>query len=163
MQKEDEVWKSIVDYEGKYWISNHGNVSSKNKILKLSIKSNGYYVVSLCLKGIAKKFHVHRLVGLHFVEYDINKIANHLDGDKQNNYYLNIEMTTHSGNNHHAYKSGLKVAKQGEDVSHSKLKNSDVSLIRTSFLSERKLAKFYNVSRAVIRNVKKGKTYKNVI
>ena len=42
---------------------------------------------------------IHRLVSFKFIEnYDKNKVINHLDENKQNNYYKNLDITTIRGN-----------------------------------------------------------------
>lgn len=52
-----EIWKDVVGYEGKYKISNLGNVLSvnynhtkENKILKAGTDFWGYKIVSLVVK-----------------------------------------------------------------------------------------------------------------
>lgn len=72
----DENWKDIKGYEGDYQVSNIGNIRSlhfgicgksakpgETKNLKLILKSNGYYAVSL--RG--KQMLVHRLVASAFI------------------------------------------------------------------------------------------------
>jgi len=51
-QKDFEVWKDVVGYEGLYQVSNFGNVKSlgnsfsrKERFLKLSPQSKGYLTV----------------------------------------------------------------------------------------------------------------------
>ena len=69
-----EKWKDIKKYEGKYQVSNLGNVRSlnyhrENKIKRLK-KSNdkaGYLVVGLCKNGKMRTYKVHRLVAEAFI------------------------------------------------------------------------------------------------
>ena len=69
-----EVWKDIAGYQGRYQVSDLGNVKSLNysrkgvaQLLKPVLKSTGYYVVSLRVNGRQKQFYVHRLVADAFV------------------------------------------------------------------------------------------------
>lgn len=116
-----EIYKDIPNYKGIYQISNLGNVKSlkrnyvnsngitytiKEKLLKLTI-SNGYYSVTLNNKG-KRRFTVHRLVAEMFIDNPENKAeVNHIDGNKLNNCYTNLEWATKSENTLHAYKIGL--------------------------------------------------------
>lgn len=55
---------------------------------------------------------VHIAVALAWVPNDdpVNKtVVNHKDGDPMNNWYMNLEWTTSSGNNYHAVNTGLRV------------------------------------------------------
>jgi hypothetical protein len=105
----NEEWKPIENYEDLYWVSNFGNVKSKRKDKKLSINLDGYYVVNLCKNGKIKTFTVHRLVAQAFVPNPKNKpFVNHIDGDKLNNYYKNLEWCTQSENMKHASMLGLR-------------------------------------------------------
>ena len=52
---------------------------------------------------------VHREVAKLFIENKENKPqVNHIDGDKLNNHYLNLEWVNNSENQIHAITSGLK-------------------------------------------------------
>lgn len=102
-----EDWKPIHNYKN-YSVSSFGNVRNDktNRILK---QSKGKYLgVFLSNKGSAKRFNVHRLVALHFLDNDENKCCvNHKNGDKSNNHVENLEWVTNSENMKHAFNSGL--------------------------------------------------------
>jgi len=137
-----KIWKDIKGYEGYYQISNTGQVKSifrkvpnklnrvqvyKEKILKPTKTSNGYYMIDLYdNKNNRKKHSIHRLVCFAFVENTNNnyRYVNHKDGNKLNNNYLNLEWCTSSQNNKHAYDIGLKIGyfkgKMGEENPKSK-------------------------------------------
>lgn len=120
-----EIYRDIQGYEGHYQISNLGNIKSlkrlikrcnsnksyfiKERILKQSI-SNGYYAITLNKNNKQKRFCIHRLVALAFLENPKNKEeVNHKDGNKLNNCVDNLEWCTKSENTLHAYKIGLMI------------------------------------------------------
>jgi len=68
--------------------------------------SNGYEKVSLQGKKGKGNFQVHRLVAMMFLRKKKNcNIVNHIDGDKLNNKFSNLEWTTRSGNAQHYEKT----------------------------------------------------------
>lgn len=108
-----EIWKNIDGYDGKYQVSNLGNVKSY-KNLKKELCKNGYLRVTLYKEGKAKRFLVHRLVANTFLENKSNKPqVNHIDGNKTNNQINNLEWVTSSENNKHAHKIGLNKGSYG--------------------------------------------------
>lgn len=111
-----EIWKDINGYEGKYQVSNKGQVKSiaKNKelILKQSFKNKrgcSYPKVNLYDKyGKGKSYRVHRLVAETFIPNPYNlPCVNHIDGDKTNNNVSNLEWCSYSENTKHAYDTNL--------------------------------------------------------
>lgn len=119
---ENEIWKDIKGFEGKYQISNFGRVKSlerqiiptspyqkskrcRTRILKICIGAHGYFHVSLS----GRKYCIHRLLAETFIENPDNlKCVNHKDGNKLNNSLNNLEWCSHSYNNIHAFELGLK-------------------------------------------------------
>lgn len=100
----EEIWKDIKGYDGKYQISNYGNVKSlnyrctgKEQLLKPSLHTNGYLFVRLCKP--LKMYLIHRLVAEAFIPNpdDLPQV-NHKDEDKTNNHVVNLEWCTQSYN-----------------------------------------------------------------
>jgi hypothetical protein len=74
------------------------------------ISNTGYQRVGLTKNGLNKKYLIHRLVAMYYVNNKNPKkynIVNHLDGNKLNNHYSNLEWCTHKQNMQHAKKLGL--------------------------------------------------------
>lgn len=104
-----EEWKDILGYEGKYEVSNLGNVrnAKTNSILCKSI--DRYCGVKLSKNNIKKFKSIHRLVAESFIPNPNNlPQVNHIDGNKLNNCVNNLEWCTRSENMKHAYKFGLE-------------------------------------------------------
>ena len=63
-----EIWKDIKEYDGKYQVSNLGNVrNNKNHILKPSKNRKGYLNVVLYKNNASKTLRIHRLVALTYI------------------------------------------------------------------------------------------------
>ncbi len=106
----NEIWKDIKDYEGLYEVSNLGRVRNvlRDKQLKPSINTHGYYRVALTKDKKAKHFKVHRLVALNFIgeqETPDRRFVNHIDLDKSNNTLMNLEWVTRMENQCHGFKN----------------------------------------------------------
>lgn len=97
-----EVWKDIEGYEGRYMISNLGNVMSMNyrghgyaKLLVPKVNNYGRLWVELRGEPGIKHMLVHRLVGQAFIPNTNNfSEINHKDENPQNNVVDNLEWCT---------------------------------------------------------------------
>lgn len=120
-----ELWKPVYGYEEFYEVSNFGRVRSKaryvngnrgtylkdGRILKQLERRHGYLAVFLYGETGRKQVSVHRLVAEAFCERkDGQNEVNHLDEDKQNNCYTNLEWCNRSENCSY----GEKLAKSRE-------------------------------------------------
>lgn len=109
-----EQWKEIEGFEGRYEVSDEGNVRSllgiEPKLMKPGMHNSGYlYVILSVGDGTSKNVLVHRLVAEAFVPNPENKPdVNHKDGNKQNPCAYNLEWVTKSENMYHAYSSGIR-------------------------------------------------------
>mgnify|MGYP003459575469 FL=1 len=102
-----EEWKILIENEN-YSISNFGNFKSKRKLLKLNINKRGYKYCNISAKGIVTKVKIHILVARYFVENLNNKdTVNHIDGDKLNNHFKNLEWLTRKENIQHGFANNL--------------------------------------------------------
>lgn len=158
-----EMWKPINDYP-KYEISNFGNVKSnyKNKLLKEQKDKDGYFQVNLFENKVSKTIKIHKLVALHFINNPEDKPQiNHIDGNKQNNNYLNLEWCTTQENTFHAINNNLADAK-GEKHGGSKLIPENIIDIRNSDLSPKELAIKYNICIQTISDIRLRKRWKHI-
>jgi len=107
-----EIWKDIPDYVGLYQVSNLGKIKSfrqghkhhkqKEYLLNPTISSSGYYQVTLYSDKGRKKFLVHRLVAVAFLDNPHNyPQINHKDENRLNNRVDNLEWCTASYNNNY--------------------------------------------------------------
>jgi len=157
----EEIWKDIKGYEKLYQISNLGKVKSfcrsKERILKIGIRPDGYEQIFLCMHYSRKHYFVHRLVALHFLKNPENKPEiNHKNGIKTNNCVDNLEWVTHKENMHHAILNGLE-NKRGEAHPNVKLTWENVIEIKTllqSKVSCDTIANKYNVSIPTVYAIK---------
>jgi hypothetical protein len=98
------MWKDIVGFEGRYEISDTGEVrnTKTQKILTLKVDRDGYHQIGLRKSGDRKKyfFSVHRLVATHFLEgYEKGLQVDHIDHDKLNNCVSNLRWISVGDNN----------------------------------------------------------------
>lgn len=117
----NEVFVIIQGFEN-YSISNFGRVISytqnQPKILSPQKDAMGYSHYRLYNRTEEGEVNVtlfkgHRIVASYFVrkpkvEEGVNLEVNHIDGDKSNNHFSNLEWVTRSANLKHAIKIGLK-------------------------------------------------------
>lgn len=97
-----ETWKNIKGFDGVYKISSEGKVWSNttNKLLKPSVKANGYYGVTLVKDKKLYYFSVHRLVADAFIENNDNKpCVDHINGNRLDNSVENLRWCTYKENN----------------------------------------------------------------
>jgi|DEB0MinimDraft_10_1074344.scaffolds.fasta_scaffold04487_13 hypothetical protein len=99
-----ERFKRIETEKGEYYIGSNGSVKSirygKERMLKPWIINSGYLAISL---GKSNKWLLHRLVAEAYCEKPTNADqVNHIDGNKLNNSYDNLEWCTASDNMKHA-------------------------------------------------------------
>ncbi len=108
---ENEIWKPINGFEGRYDISNFGRVKSLRRITLRNGKypftqkeiimtpidnGRGYFQVILRNNGIKART-IHQLVAEHFLNHTpcgYKFVVNHKDFNRKNNHVDNLEIVT---------------------------------------------------------------------
>ena len=99
-------WRDIEGYYGLYKVSEYGDImalnyklTGKKKLLKPGHTTDGYTYFVLSKNGKQKNYYTHRLVATAFCEgADEFEEVNHVDEDKTNNHYTNLEWCTREYN-----------------------------------------------------------------
>lgn len=155
---EQEIWKEIPGYEGRYEASTFGFIRNfkTKKIKSTYLNEKDYLVVDLIdVNGIKKHRKVHRLVALTFIPNPDNKPdVNHLKGNKLNNEVSNIEWSTREENLEHAQTVLSSPSKR-------KLTQEDINYILDNPSSTKTdLCKKFEVDPKTIYNIRMGFSYR---
>ncbi|WP_010497735.1 NUMOD4 domain-containing protein [Paenibacillus elgii] len=169
---EKEIWKQVNEvlipsnkFGHTYSVSNFGRVRNDmtGRILKKQLKKHEYEIVDLS----GKQYKVHRLVAKLFVanpkpeEYDA---VNHIDLDKTNNHYTNLEWCDHDYNIKHASLNGaLKDKTKGENNGRARLSEEDVLDIWIYDRSIEFIVSKFGVSENYADRLKRKYTWKHLI
>lgn len=73
----------------------------KKKIASVFVDKKGYSYFRLCKDNKQKRYAVHQLVAMAFIGFEpcgYSLIINHIDGNPQNNYCDNLQITTQRDN-----------------------------------------------------------------
>jgi hypothetical protein len=185
----NEEWRPVPGWEETYEVSDLGRVRSldrlircvdkvgverarecKGRVLSPGVGRKGYRAVKLQGAGMCKpkRMRVHRLVAMAFIPNEGNRPhINHIDHDRQNNAFTNLEWCTPSENMQHAGKAGRlgKGGLKGSGHPLAKLTEASVVEIRRRLeLGHRHcdIAKDYCVGRRSIGLIKEGRTWKHI-
>lgn len=168
----EEIWKPVLGYEGKYEVSSEGRVRSliaKNAplIMRQNLRKDGYLQVQLKVNQQPKNRLVHTLVDEAFNgNRQPDREVNHIDGDKKNNRLSNLERLNRKENVRHAFKAGLCGSRRGERNPGCTIPDSTIIAIRSEpveFSNGRfphgsltKISEKYGVSRSYVRKILTG-------
>jgi hypothetical protein len=175
---EQEIWKDIKGYKGKYQVSSIGRVKSlqristfnnskglKKEIIIKTWNDEGYIRVKLSNNSVEKTYRVHRLVANEFLENPFNKSqVNHKNGIKTDNSVENLEWVTNSENSIHAFKNNLRKSPLGSNHGNSKLNEQKVLEIRKIGRSKslKEISDIYCVDKSLISLILLNKAWKHV-
>jgi len=113
--------RDILGYEGLYMISDSGSVYNIKRDIIMKpfhkIGRNGeksYLRMQLTKDKKPTKYLIHRLVATAYCDKkEDDTQVNHIDGNKLNNSYLNLEWCTALENTAHSIREGLKGGSHG--------------------------------------------------
>jgi len=93
----DEVWKDLIEFQRDYEISNYGRVRSKKtgRFIKPHT-ANGHYYITLRYCKIPLTKILGRLVYQTFGSDISGKYITHIDGDKSNNRFDNLQLNEYA-------------------------------------------------------------------
>lgn len=150
--------KKIKGWEG-YFVTECGKIYSdkSNIFLKPRKTKKGYEQVTLSSgQNNRKQESVHRAVAEAYLGNPPEGcVVNHIDGNKGNNHYKNLEWCTQSENVKHSYRLGLQ-DKRGARHHLSRLNEWDVRFIRHWFsvgVSCKEISEIFEVSRQCISSI----------
>lgn len=170
-EEQNNDWKSIIGFEGHYYINSSGKVMSIKKGKKRILKpwlNKGYEYVCLHKPGVIQKQQVHRIVGKHFIPNPENKPhINHKDGNPRNNHVFNLEWCTDSENLKHSYDflNRQKSRAKGSRNTFAKLNELQVRIIKhlKGEFTTKQTAKLFGVnSGTTIGNIWRGDYWKHL-
>lgn len=141
--------------------------------LKARLDDHGYRVYGVCLPGGAPPNYTVIPVKAARVIFESvhgpvpdGLEVNHMDGVKTNDRISNLEAITAAGNIQHAYRTGLNVAKCGEQSSAARLTESQVLEIRrllSQGIPQRVVAARYGLSQSNVSSIYQRRTWRNVV
>lgn len=113
---ENNIYEYINGYDSLYKINRLGDIISIKTDIKEECKLNpylvkGYPTVKLYINGrqTSKQLLIHRLVAIQFIQNPENKPqVNHIDGNKLNYNYKNLEWVTARENQTHMINKSKK-------------------------------------------------------
>lgn len=165
----DELWQPISECPDHYQISNMGRCRSldritlwgnreifiKGRILCAKHRKGLYSSYILSVNNVHMTRQIHTLVASHFIPNPENKeTVNHKFGRRFDNRASELEWNTNSENNLHGHDIGLFHTR--------KIAASAVMEIRSSPLSDIKLAQIYGVRPGNIWNIRNRKSWKHI-
>jgi len=167
---DSERFISVKNFEGRFWISDHGRLISFNhnfKLIRSWIDSTGYYACTLRMKPVKFCTRIHVLVGEHFCTMEdkgVRMAWNHIDGNKLNNHYSNLEYITAKDNCKHARETGLCDVK-GERHGMSKLTNDSalsIFTLKNTGKSSSEVGAMFNISRRQVSDIWRGAAWSHL-
>lgn len=157
------VWRKIPNYENLYEVNEFGNIRNKyKKILSPHFDKDGYLRIDLYKNKVRKKFGIHQLVALSFIDgYFEGAVVNHIDEDKANNHFSNLEWVTVKENTNHGTSIKRRAISQGKKVRQYDLEGNLVAEYFSTGEAQRKTGVDHSfISMAANGKVKTAKNFR---
>lgn len=145
----------------EYLVCESGKVFRNGTERKCSITNKGYKAIDMWVNGKRFKYNLHRIIAETYVPNPNNKpCVNHIDGNKLNNHYTNLEWVSWKENMHHKlYVLNIDI---GEKHSQSKIPNKIVSYIKKCKMKNitppyERISKSYGVGVQHLKNIYQGR------
>jgi hypothetical protein len=166
----EDVWADVKGYEGLYQISSRGIIkslsrkTSNNHFIEERIRvlrdKGGYASALLSIDNKSKEHSAHRLVATAFLIKPEGKThVNHIDGNKSNNCWWNLEWVTAKENSAHAVSNDL-VPRRKKRMRYQRrhpaprLTNENEKLVKENLsLCIKELASRFGAKTSMIRSV----------
>lgn len=172
----EEIWKDIPEYEGRYQVSNLGNVLNKRtgRLLNPFDRQPNtprarYLTVHLGSRHLGKRFmnkSVHSLVMLAFVgERPENYVIHHKDHNPSNNILDNLVYCTQSENRLHDFKDGAQSflgSKNNSAIINEISVLEIVGLRINKKMTLRSIGEIYGLSTTGVSSIMNGHTWSHI-
>jgi len=125
----------------------------RHQWLSTKITQNGY--VQATLRAYNKTIYVHRMVADLFCTGKGAQV-NHIDGNKQNNHFSNLEWCTAKENRQHAFTTGLQKMPTGDACWNTKVPtklHDEMRRLRATGLTHRAIGKLLGCSRSRVGQI----------
>jgi uncharacterized protein (DUF433 family) len=168
-----DVWARIEDFPD-YAVSAGGWIMRLTDGIGLSRAKAGtilrgyrkgrYPIINLWKDKKAKTQYLHRLVARYFVENPDGKPEiNHIDGDRSNPSFDNLEWVTRPENMDHAVANSLNA--RGQNHGMSKLSRQQVESLlekRSAGAKQRELAAEFGITQGMVSAICRGKNWREI-
>lgn len=168
----NEIWKSVVGYEGDYEVSSHGRVRSHRLnyrpdfIMTPIVDGQGRLRVDLRRSGRKPKSNsrqIHQLVLEAFTgPCPAGMEGAHNDGNHRNNRADNLRWDTHWNNMQDKREHGTNYQPKGELHHMHKLTDEEVLAIFNMPGTRTEIARVFNVHYTTVCDVKLGRCWSHV-
>jgi hypothetical protein len=159
-----EIWETITDFDGKYEVSNLGNVRNKTskRILAQHLINSGYLKTNIKFKGKSNNRLVHRLVAQYFcIGFQEGMQVNHINALRTDNRSVNLEWVTPKENIQDSISRGTFNVSSAHAVAQERRKRpvaqiDSSGILLNTFESAREAAKSVGVHENCISRVCRG-------
>ena len=155
--------------EGLYEIYENGKIWSnyKNNFLNFKQDKDGYLEITLSggTRNKHKTYKVHTLVALHFIgnppKTIVDPTVNHIDNNKHNNLYTNLEWMERSKNSSIRSKKGIGSTNHEAILTELQVEEICNLLINTN-LSIQEIANKYSVHKTTISHIQRKTNWTHI-